>query len=185
MAIHTIGTNATTSLLALPAWSQILAAADVAAIASSIITDDAFVSNVKTGAVGPDAVIATGNTHGNVTLDTLVAASGSNLAQIHPGDIVLGPDIPAGAYVAAVAGAVVTLSAAATATTVGGHYAFARQPARRNQLTMFGSMLEIPGGRGRVKVKPGDYVVLDPVTGWPILLSGNEVSVAGSLWTFT
>lgn len=185
MAIHTIGTNGTTSLLSLPAWSTIQLAADVSAIENTMVPDSQFVSNVKLGTVGPKAVIATGNTHSNTTLDTLAAASGSTLTQIQPRDWVLGPDIPAGTWVVAVAGAVVTLSQAASATTITGHYAFVRNSVMTaNRLSTLGNTLDIPM-RGRLKVLPGDYVVVDPVTGWPILLSGNEVSVAGSLWTFT
>lgn len=33
--------------------------------------------------------------------------------------------------------------------------------------------LEIPGGRGKIQLKPGDYVAVDPTTGWPIVISSN------------
>lgn len=183
MAIHTIGTNATTSLLSLPAWSTVELQADVAAIAQSITGDGQFLANQGLPSAGQRAVLATGNTHSNTTLDTLVASPTTPpLTQIYVGDVVLGPGIAAGTFVSAIVSTTVTLSKAATSSTTGGHFAFVRYV--RPGLDQIG-FVDIPGGRGRLKVLPGDYVVLDPVTGWPILLSGNEVSYAGSVWTFT
>ena len=40
-------------------------------------------------------------------------------------------------------------------------------------------VLVIPG-RGTLKVLPGDYVAIDPATGWPILLSAE--AAAGASW---
>jgi hypothetical protein len=33
--------------------------------------------------------------------------------------------------------------------------------------------LMLPGGRGKIQLKPGDYIAVDPTTGWPIVVSGN------------
>lgn len=33
--------------------------------------------------------------------------------------------------------------------------------------------LTLPGGRGQILLKPGDYVAVDPTTGWPIVISAN------------
>lgn len=183
MALHTIGTKATSSLISLAAWSTALLAADMASIGQGIAGDGNFGANA-TPSAGQKAVLATGNTHTNTTLDSLSASPATPaLTQIHVGDMVLGPGIAPGTFVAVLAsGTSVTLSKAATATASGVNVAFIRYV--RPMFDPIG-ILEIPGGRGRLKVLAGDYVVVDPVTGWPILLSGNEVSYAGSVWTFT
>jgi hypothetical protein len=33
--------------------------------------------------------------------------------------------------------------------------------------------LTLPGGRGKIQLKPGDYIAVDPTTGWPIVVSAN------------
>lgn len=33
--------------------------------------------------------------------------------------------------------------------------------------------LELPGGRGIITLKPGDYIAVDPNTGWPMVVSMN------------
>ncbi len=33
--------------------------------------------------------------------------------------------------------------------------------------------LTLPGGRGKIQLKPGDYIAVDPTTGWPIVVSKN------------
>jgi hypothetical protein len=42
-------------------------------------------------------------------------------------------------------------------------------------------LLFIPN-RGLVKVLPGDVVMVDPASGWPVLVSAKAISVAGSVW---
>ena len=34
-------------------------------------------------------------------------------------------------------------------------------------------ILKLPGGRGEITLLPGDVIAVDPVTGWPIVLSKN------------
>ncbi len=184
MALHTLGTAATTSLTCLPAWSQTISQADVAGVGQSIASDTQFGTILGTGMIGPKGIIATGSTHSNTTLDTLVAVSGGGLATIHIGDLVLGAGIPAATTVKSItSGTAVVLSAAATATAAGVNVAFVRNPGAM-YLTPEG-ILTIPGGRGSLRVLPGDYVAVDLATGWPILVSGQAVAYAGSLWSFT
>ena len=47
----------------------------------------------------------------------------------------------------------------------------------------FMGILTLPGGRGSVKVMPGDVVAVDN-TGWPILLSAKTITSAVD-WTLT
>lgn len=42
-------------------------------------------------------------------------------------------------------------------------------------------MLFIPN-RGVLQVLPGDVVMVDPVSGWPVLVSAKAIAVAGSVW---
>lgn len=42
-------------------------------------------------------------------------------------------------------------------------------------------LLYIPN-RGVLQTKPGDVVMVDTVSGWPILVSAKALSVAGSVW---
>lgn len=182
MAIHTLGTTSTTALSCLPAWSAVLAAADIAAVASSIIDDRALHSILSGWSAGETAVIATGTTHSNTTLDTLVARAGSPpLTQIKVGDLVLGVGIPLGTYVqAVVSGTSVTLSNAATAGASGVGIIFYRPT--RPYLSPSG-LLQVPN-RGQLRVLPGDYVATDN-SGAVILVPANAVGYAASLWVFT
>jgi hypothetical protein len=36
-----------------------------------------------------------------------------------------------------------------------------------------------------LRILPGDYVAYDPVTGFPILVSGAAVAQPGSVWSYT
>ena len=38
-------------------------------------------------------------------------------------------------------------------------------------------ILKLPGGRGLVTAQPGDVIAIDPVSGWPILLSANAIAI--------
>lgn len=42
--------------------------------------------------------------------------------------------------------------------------------------SVVGLKLKLPGGRGTILMKPGDYIAVDPTTGWPILLSANAIA---------
>ena len=42
-------------------------------------------------------------------------------------------------------------------------------------------LLSIPN-RGVLRMQPGDYVMIDAVSGWPILVSRTAIGVAGSVW---
>ena len=185
MALHTLGTAATTSLNCLPAWSAALAAADVAAIGQSILNDGELASILSGYSAGRTAIEATGTTHSNTTLDTLVARAGSPpLTQINIGDLVLGVGIVPGTFVSAKpTGTSVTLSQAATAGASGVSIIFARLNRQRPFLSLADGILYVPQ-RGTLKVLPGDYIAIDN-TGAVILVPGNAVGYAGSLWSFS
>lgn len=185
MALHTLGTVAATSLQCIPAWSAALAPADVAAIGQSIVNDAAIGSILSGYSAGETAILATGTTHSNTTLDTLVARAGSPpLTQINVGDLVLGVGIRAGTFVSAIpSGTSVTLSQAATAGAAGVSIVFARKGNQTPKLSLADGILYVPN-RGTLKVLPGDYVAIDN-TGAVILVPGNAVGYAGSQWTFT
>lgn len=183
MALHLIGTKAANSLQCLAAWSQVLNQGDVAAIGSSIVGDGRFGSLLSGGSAGPTGMLGTAVTHSNTTLDTLVSVSGAPINQIQVGDLILGPGIPLGTFVAIApvgAGTSITMSQAATASA-GINVAILRNkgvPSLRQE-----ALLHLPRGRGIVKVLPGDVVAVDSI-GFPYLIPGNAISYAGSNWTF-
>jgi hypothetical protein len=43
-------------------------------------------------------------------------------------------------------------------------------------------LLYVPN-RGILKCLPGDYVMVDTVSGWPILVSRTAIGIAGTVWT--
>jgi hypothetical protein len=43
-------------------------------------------------------------------------------------------------------------------------------------------ILYVPG-RGVLIAQPGDYVMVDAVAGWPILVSANAIAIGSSVWT--
>lgn len=183
MALHLLGTKAAIQLGCLAGWSQVLIPADIGAINSAITSDELFAKNIM-GVSSPAWVLATATTAGTPTLTVVTARAGSPaITNIMPRDIVLGSaaDITPGTYVTAVAGTTVTLSqnAASTGTLKG--VAFVRL--RTHPFGISNSFLGIPG-RGILQILPGDVVAVDSC-GWPILLSGNTISFAGSDWTFT
>lgn len=49
-------------------------------------------------------------------------------------------------------------------------------PQNPGSFSVSGLKLALPGGRGVIVCKPGDYIAIDPVTGWPIVLSANAVA---------
>lgn len=180
MALKQLGTVSATSLVSLDAWSAVLLPADTEAVGQTIMPSSLF------NATGGTAIMATGASHTNTTLDTLVSTAGGPLASIMVGDLVLKADVPPGTYVQAIASPTsVTLSRAATGSA-SGRVAFCRQLAMgiSRGIDQAIGLLTVPG-RGVLKVLPGDYVAIDMATGWPILVSGNAVSYPGSLWTLT
>jgi hypothetical protein len=187
MALHTLGSNATTSLIALAGWSQILAQADMGAL-DQTIANDAFFAAILSQPGAQTAVTATGTTASTATVTALVARGGSPpLSTIQAGDLVLGAGIvPAGTYVVTPPGGgttVVLSQAALTATTL--------QPLAfvRGLTNLSGTWGLQPSGqlivpqRGVLKILPGDVVAIDNL-GFPILVSGASISYAASVWHF-
>lgn len=195
MALHSLGTAATTSLTAIQWWPAVVGGvagtnqityADVAAIGNSVSGPELIAAIIST--TGPHGILFTASTHGNTTLDTFAANTGGLLASIQVGALVLGVGIPPGTFVAArtpVTGTPtsITLSQAAT-TTATGVRVVVSPPRPRSALDPAGQSLVLPQGRGAIRLYPGDYVAISN-TGWPILLPSAEVSYAGSLWTYT
>jgi hypothetical protein len=194
MALHTLGTAATTSLTAVQWWPAVVAGAagtnqislaDVAAMSESVSSPELIAAIITT--TGPNGILFTASTHANTTLDTLAANTGGALATIQPGSLILGVGIPAGTFVVARTPATglptsLTLSQAATTTALGVRIIVA-PPGPRSALDPAGQSLILPQGRGRVRLFPGDYIAISN-TGWPIVLSSAEISYTGSLWSF-
>jgi hypothetical protein len=185
MALRSLGTNANNSLVALSAWSSALANADFANIENAIIDDLIFGSVLGQPQSGVKAVLATGSTHANTTLDTLAAVSGPGLAQIQVGDLALGAGIVPGTFVSAKpTGTSVTLSQAATGNAAGVRVAFARVVASigGGDLSRDGRLF-VPN-RGILKILPGDIIAVDNI-GFPYLVPATSIGYAGSVWTLT
>ena len=186
MALHTLGTAATTSLTCLPAWSATIAASDVAAVASNILNDAGIGAILGGYSSGETYFIGTGTTHSSTSITSVSAAAGSPaIATIKVGDVVLGAGVPAGTYVSAVAGggATLTLSRAATAGAAGVNLIIARPALMAPKLLVDSAQLFVPM-RGTLKILPGDYVAVGRA-GEVVLVPGNAVSYAGSIWSFT
>lgn len=185
MAVKTLGTTSTTALNAIQfqpvqgvgvsSASSLLPAADLAAINSSIMGPGRFDTSKPTG------ILATGSTHTNTALDTLVLIAGGPLASIRVGYVVLGVGIPPGTFVTAIgAGSTsVTLSQAATASA-SIRVAIVPPSGESGRLAIGSGQLVIPG-RGTLNLKYGDWVAIDN-TGWPILLTNETLAYAGTLW---
>jgi hypothetical protein len=194
MALHTLVTASGATLGAVtygqpsPAGGSVgtgqLLPADLAAISEGIVGDRFAATPTAMPGGGPAGILATGSTHTNTTLDTLVLVSGAPLASIVVGMLVLGVGIPPGTYVASVtSGTAVVLSKAATATATGVKLIFVAPGYNTSSAANFNGHLVIPG-RGVLRVLPGDVIAVDN-TGWPILVSAASIGYAGSLWTFT
>jgi hypothetical protein len=193
MAVGTLGTLSTTALAAITfgtagattsGTAHTVSPADLAAIANSIVGDARF------AATNPNGILATGTTHTNTTLDTLVAVAGGALATAQVGDLVLGVNassgalvIPVGTFITAFGNAgktSLTLSQAATASAASMKIAIIPAQGISSRLS-FNQQLEVPG-RGILKVLPGDVVAVDS-TGWPILVSAASIAYAGTQWS--
>lgn len=184
MALHTFGTNASSSLKAIQ-FSEALSDADIGAIAQTVTNDIAFGSVLSGAGVGAQGILATGTLNSTTAVTTLASTGGAPLAAIQVGQLVLGVGITPGTFVAAiVSGTAVTLSQAATATGSGVHLAFI--PANSDTVPGVNrsQQLVVPM-RGVLKILPNDVIAVDPNTGAVILVPGNAVSAGGSVWTFT
>lgn len=191
MATGNLGTNTTSSLqgvrfnaMGATTTGNVLSAADLASISQSIVGDRYSAGPSWTGASGPAGVLATGTTHSNTTLDTLVSTGGAPLASIQIGALVLGINIVPGTFVIAKPTSTsVTLSVAATDGVASKRILFVNPGIARQGTFSFEGLIEIPG-RGRLVVRPNDVVAVDN-TGWPILVSGASLAYAGTQWTRT
>ena len=146
-------------------------------MSQAITSDFLFASVLGGGSIGAGGILATGATHTNTTLDTLVATGGGGLATIQPGMLVLAADIPPGTFVASVtSGTAVVLSQAATGSNAE-RVAFV--PVEPPALSRRGQLV-VPN-RGVLNLQPGDVVAIDNL-GWPILVSAASIAYAGSQW---
>lgn len=53
--------------------------------------------------------------------------------------------------------------------------------AAQNQTTAFmlDGVLHLPGKRGTIICQPGDYIMVDPTSGWPIVVSAQAITGGG------
>lgn len=184
MALHTLGLASTTALNCLAGWSQSLVDSDIAAISDSVAGDGVIGAEVSSSITGAVGILATGTTHGTTTLDTLVSTGGAGLAAIVVGMKVLGVGIVPGTFVSAVLSPTsVQLSQAASGSAAGVRIAFVPLGANKPYVTRSGAQLIVPR-RGFLTIQPGDVVATDNC-GTVIIVPGNAISYAGSLWVFT
>lgn len=182
MALKTLGTTTTTILQCLDAWASSLPDSEIAAVAQTICDDSQFASILGGYSPGAGGILATGATHTNTTLDTLVSTGGGPLSSIAVGNLVLGNGIPAGTFISAVASSTsVTLSQAATASAAI-RVAVISLSDIKPSLQRNGTLM-IPR-RGTIKVLPGDIVAVDN-TGAVILVPGAAINYPGSNWVLT
>jgi hypothetical protein len=175
MALRTLGTKGTLQLASLSGWSQALLPSDVGAMGAAIVRDDII------------PVLATATTAGTTALTIVTARVGSApVSQIKVGDKVSGSaaDITPGTHVAVVAGGGATLTLSQPTASTGANKAVSFLRQNGHSAIGFEGLLLIPGGRGVIKVLPGDIVAVDS-TGWPILISAASIAYAGSDWTLT
>lgn len=201
MAIHTMGTNAASSLQAVQWWpalttvsstpNRTLSLADALAISNGILSTT--IAGGLLNQSGTSAILLTASTHANTTLDTFALTGGSPLSAVVVGALVVGTGIPVNTYITAKTPATgtptsVTLSQAATTTATGVRIAFANpsqytggEDAGFDPAT---GRVKLPDGRGYIQLNPGDYIAVDNV-GAVIVVPANSVSYPGSVWTFT
>ncbi len=182
MALRQLGTANTTALQALNAWGENLSDADIAAIGQSV-TDDSQIASILGGnSPAAGGILATGNTHSNTTLDTLVGTGGGPLASVSRGMLALGNGIPAGTFVADLLSASsVQLSQAATAAAAI-RVAFISVSDIKPALQRNGTLM-IPR-RGILTVLPGDIVAVDN-TGAVVIVPGASIGYSQSNWVLT
>lgn len=201
MPIHTMGTNAASSLQAVQWWpalttvsstpNRTLSLADALAIANGIASTSLVGSLLNQQ--GASGILLTASTHGNTTLDTFVSTAGSPLSAVVVGALVLGAGIPVNTYIVAKTPATgtptsVTLSQAAVGTNLGVRIIFANPPqytgGEDGGFDPSTGRVKLPDGRGIIQLNPGDYIAVDN-TGAVIVVPANSVAYAGSVWTFT
>lgn len=166
MATITAGTNGTASLIGLR-FSAANSAADVAALNALMIPDRMVATGVAIRATGTIAA-------------TTVVTNMSSIAGINAGMVVLGIGIDPATYVISASGSSVILSKSAAGSTGGVTLAFV-PPTPQGEF-FAGGVLTIPD-RGVLTMKPGDVVLVDPVTGWPTLISAAAATTGP--WTLS
>lgn len=198
MALHTIGTTGTTSLVAVTYAPGSTPTAQEMGNFSNLIADDIYAfgsvpvagtssgtgaSRVNTGAaVGGTATASTSSatlTSVSITTSAPYSTTGT-LSAIQPGQYVYGKNIPGGTRVASVsvAGSSITL----TNTPLGnGSINFFTIGRNLPGSFSFNGELFIPN-RGVLKIFPGDVIAIDPVSGWPVLIASTALTAPGSQW---
>lgn len=53
--------------------------------------------------------------------------------------------------------------------------------ANQDQQTIFSltGLLYLPGKRGVIQCQPGDYIMIDPTSGWPIVVTAQAITGGG------
>jgi hypothetical protein len=198
MALHTLGTAATTSLQCTQWFPAIVttagsgnveAYADLAAIGQSISPPGMIGAVAWEQIPAAAGILFTASTHATTTLDTFATNTGGPLASIQVGAPVLGIGIVPGTFVAARTPTTgtptsITLSQAATTNTTLVRIIVLPPMSRGMYIDAAAGRVILPQGRGAVKLFPGDYIAISN-TGWPIVVSQNDISYAGSQWVFT
>lgn len=191
MATHTVGTGSTSSLIAIQipaAGGTAVAAADIASV-NQLMVDDQQIVNSVTGlqqaSIGNAALTTTVGTMTSVTI-----SSGPPLTAALIGQFVRANGVVPGSFVTgvSVANATITLNQNPTTGTTGTNITFVATPRLFQGLQFNGAnsaVLTIPGGRGQLTCKPGDIIAVDPITGWPVLISAEAAAIAGANFTFT
>jgi hypothetical protein len=189
MALHTFGSNAANSLVALKYFPGAATLDTDLGNFEATIASDVWTAQKGTSAApqvpdspGPTGVIATGTTAVSATVTAVAFVAGASLATIQPGQTILGANVPAGAYVISFSGTTLVMSAAATAAAVG-QYLLIIPYSDPTAFVKRDGRLFVPN-RGVLKIRNGDVIARDN-TGWPILVSGAAVNYQGSQWTFT
>jgi hypothetical protein len=203
MALHTMGTNATSSLVALQ-WFPGLTTTSSAAAKTLALSDvqnfnDQILSTALIGAflnqTGAAGIVMTATTTSNTALATLASVAGPPLSAVQPGDIIIGGDIPAGTYIVArnpTTGTPtgLTMSANASNSAAGQHFVIVKGAmatygnAFQAGLDPATGRVKLPDNRGYIQLNPGDYIAVDN-TGAVIVVPVNSVSYTGTVWTFT
>ena len=193
MSTVSFGTNATTSLTGLTLVSG-MSDIDVATI-NGLIFDDTVVQspnlNPNAAIVGAGIVMngltnSSANING-ITSVTVTGLTGTTIASLKPGMPIIGPNIAGGTTIQSIATGAVTsvitlsqnLLASASNTTKG---TFLSVPYVQPDFLTKNGMFNFPGGRGQIKLLPGDRVGVD-ASGWPIIVSGASLAYTGTSWS--
>jgi len=189
MALHTFGSNANNSLVALkyfPGGATL--DTDLGNLETSLASDNWTAQRGTPSAPqvpdspGPTGVVATGTTAGSTTITAVTFVAGAPLASITQGDTVIGAGIPSQAYVVSYSAGTLVINPAATTSLTGQYLLIIPVVDDPSCFLKRDGRLFIPS-RGVLKIRPGDVIARDN-TGWPILVSGASVNYPGSQWTF-